>query len=41
MEANWCYFMCDSFVLPLVSIATAAVTIYQEYRHRKEKIKKK
>jgi len=32
---NWCYALCNSFILPLVALLTAAWTAYQEYRHQK------
>jgi len=37
--ANWCYWTCDSVVLPLMTVATATWTIFQEVRHQKEKKK--
>jgi hypothetical protein len=40
MEPNWCYVMCDSIVLPIIALATAVVTAYQEYRRYHENKKK-
>jgi hypothetical protein len=37
---NWCYAMCDSLVLPFVSIVTFLWTVIQEIRHQKEKEEK-
>lgn len=33
-DANWCYLMCDSVLLPLIAVATFVWTAYQEYRYR-------
>lgn len=32
MEVNWCYAMCDSIILPIVSIVTFIWTAIQAYQ---------
>jgi len=34
MIENWCYGMCDSVILPIVTIITFFWTIYQEKKIR-------
>jgi len=35
LDGGWCYALCDSVVLPILTMATFGWTAYQEYRHHK------